>query len=122
MLDELFGGHTVVTGSTTLGHLAAFDVLATEKDAVVLDHQVHQSVHQAVTLARSRGTHVAVVRHEELARAEEVVAALARKHDTVWFATDGVTSMYGDWRPWRCSSACSRSRPTCGCTSTTRTA
>lgn len=46
-LDAIFGGHVVVAPTTTLAHQAAFDALMSEKDAIVVDHQAHQSVHQA---------------------------------------------------------------------------
>jgi 7-keto-8-aminopelargonate synthetase-like enzyme len=99
-LDEIFGAHALVAPTTTLAHQAAFDALISEKDAVVVDHQAHQSVHQAANLARVRGAHVELIRHEELERAEECVRALAARYRTVWFATDGVMSMYGDLAPF----------------------
>jgi 7-keto-8-aminopelargonate synthetase-like enzyme/predicted N-acyltransferase len=99
LLSQLFGGHALVTSSTTLGHQVALGVLATEKDAIVMDHQVHHSVHMAATLARAGGTQVEIVKHGELERAEEVVLRLAQKCKTVWFAIDGVFSMYGDMAP-----------------------
>lgn len=98
-LDRIFGGHTLAVASTTLGHQVALPVLATEKDAIVLDHQVHRSVHMAADLARAGGARVETVRHNELERALEVVSRLARTARTVWFATDGVFSMYGDLAP-----------------------
>lgn len=99
-LGAIFEAHVLVAPTTTLAHQAAFDALMTEKDAVVLDHQVHQSVHQAANLARARGTRVQLVRHEELGKAREVIADLARRHHTVWFGIDGVFSMYGDLAPF----------------------
>ncbi len=41
LMSELLGGHALVCSSTSLGHQAALGVLATEKDAIVLDHQAH---------------------------------------------------------------------------------
>lgn len=99
-LGTIFDAHALVAPTTTLAHLAAFDALMTEKDAIVLDHQVHQSVHQAANLARARGTRVEMVRHEELDKARGVIADLARRHQTVWFGIDGVLSMYGDLAPF----------------------
>jgi 7-keto-8-aminopelargonate synthetase-like enzyme/predicted N-acyltransferase len=98
-LSRIFGGHALVTSSTTLGHQVALGVLATEKDAIVLDHQVHHSVHMAATLARAGGATVEIVKHGELDRSLEVISHLARKARTVWFACDGVFSMYGDMAP-----------------------
>lgn len=99
LLAELFGGHVLVTPSTTLGHIAALPVLITERDALVMDHQVHHSVQVAGTLVRAHGAHVSTIRHESLEQAVERIAQLARNHRHVWFATDGVTSMYGDLAP-----------------------
>ncbi len=101
LLSQLFGGYALVTPSTSMGHQIALGVLATERDAIVLDHQVHHSVQMAATLARASGAAVELVRHNELDRAEEIVAQLARTRRTVWFACDGVFSMYGDLAPVR---------------------
>lgn len=98
-LSRVFGAHALTVQTTTLAHQAAFDTFLTEKDAIVLDHQVHYSVQRAATLARAAGARVELVRHEHLERAEELVSRLAREHRTVWFATDGITSMYGDLAP-----------------------
>ena len=96
LLSRVFGGHALVSSSTSLGHQAALAALATEKDAVLYDHQAHYSVQTAVNLVRSAGAHVEIVHHADFAGAFERAAALARRHRTVWFACDGVYSMYGD--------------------------
>jgi 7-keto-8-aminopelargonate synthetase-like enzyme/predicted N-acyltransferase len=98
-LSRIFGSPTLVTLSTTLAHQAFFTASINEHDAIVLDHQVHESVHMAATLARSLGASVYVVRHDRLGGAREVVAKAARSHRTVWYCTDGVFSMYGDFAP-----------------------
>lgn len=99
LLSELFGAHALVCPSTSLGHQAALGVLATEKDAIVLDHQAHYSIQQAAQLSRTAGCHVEIVKHGELERALDVIQRLAAVRRTVWFAVDGVYSMYGDLVP-----------------------
>jgi 7-keto-8-aminopelargonate synthetase-like enzyme len=99
MLSEIFGAHALVTPSTTMAHMIAMPVLATEKDAIVLDHQAHHSIHMGANQARAGGAIVEMVRHDELDRACEVVHRLAQRCRTVWFASDGVFSMYGDLAP-----------------------
>lgn len=98
-LSILFGGFALVTSTTTLGHQSALCALATEKDALVLDHQVHHSVHLAAQLARTAGTTVEIVRHSRLEQAVERVKQLLQSHEKVWFCCDGVFSMYGDLAP-----------------------
>lgn len=100
-LSALFGGWALLASSTSLGHQMVLPVLATERDAVVLDNQAHRSLQVAATLAQAAGATVETVRHRELdERAVDTVARLARRHRTVWFACDGVYSMYGDGAPF----------------------
>ena len=54
LLDEMFGGHALVTPTTSLGHLATLPVLIGSSDAVVLDQQVHASVQMAATSCARR--------------------------------------------------------------------
>ncbi|MBX7078294.1 MAG: GNAT family N-acetyltransferase [Nannocystaceae bacterium] len=101
LLPQVFGApHVLVLPSSTIAHQVVMPALLAERDAIVIDHQTHRSVDDAVTLqcARSHATKV-VVRHGELDRVRETIAQLARRHDTVWLATDGVYSMYGDYLP-----------------------
>ena len=51
----LFGRPTIVTPSTTLGHLAAMPTLVGSRDVLLLDHQVHASVQTAAKLAQAAG-------------------------------------------------------------------
>lgn len=99
LMSELLGGHAIVCSSTSLGHQSALGVLATEKDAIVLDHQAHYSIQQAVQICRTSGCHVEIVKHGELERALEAIQRLASIRKTVWFCVDGVYSMYGDLVP-----------------------
>jgi len=98
-LNQIFNGHSLVTSSTSLGHQSAITALLTEEDAIVMDHQVHYSVQLAARLAQANGATVSLVRHNQLDRAIDEVRRLSRRHQTVWFATDGVFSMYGDLAP-----------------------
>ena len=72
-LSALFGAHVLVTPSTTMAHLISLPVLATENDAIVLDHQAHHSIHMGANQARAGGTTVELVRHDQLDRACDVV-------------------------------------------------
>jgi 7-keto-8-aminopelargonate synthetase-like enzyme len=99
LLERIFGGHVLVTSSTTIGHQVVLPVLADERDAIILDSQVHNSVQVAATLCRAAGTHVERVPHQHLERVVEIAGNLAARHRTVWLAVDGVYSMFGDLVP-----------------------
>ncbi|MCK6507280.1 bifunctional aminotransferase class I/II-fold pyridoxal phosphate-dependent enzyme/GNAT family N-acetyltransferase [Myxococcota bacterium] len=99
LLDRIFDGHVLVTSTTTLGHQSAIPVLLTERDAMVMDHQVHHSIQVAARLAQAGGARTSLVRHGELEKAVDEVRRLSRTCDRVWFAVDGVFSMYGDLAP-----------------------
>src|SRR4051794_2786216 len=63
LLGRMFGGHVLVTPTTTLGHLATLPVIVGPRDAVILDQQVHASVQMAANQLRLQGTTVELVRH-----------------------------------------------------------
>jgi 7-keto-8-aminopelargonate synthetase-like enzyme len=100
LLCEVFDAHVLVTPSTTLGHLAAIPTLIDERDAVILDHQVHNSVQLATRLLQPMGAHVELVRHSRVDLLEERVAELRQRHRHVWYMADSVYSMYGDLAPF----------------------
>lgn len=100
LLSEIFGGHVMIASTTSLGHQNVLPGLALERDAIVLDNQAHHSIQKAATLAQAGGARVEIVRHFELDdKAMDTVERLARKHRHVYFAIDGVYSMYGDCAP-----------------------
>ncbi len=99
LVEEIFQASVVVAPTTTLGHLSALPVLVSEEDAIVMDHQVHNSVQMACKYVQVAGTHVELVPHNDMERLEERVAELSRSHRQVWYMADGVYSMFGDLSP-----------------------
>ncbi|MCY1065145.1 bifunctional aminotransferase class I/II-fold pyridoxal phosphate-dependent enzyme/GNAT family N-acetyltransferase [Nannocystis sp. RBIL2] len=101
LLPRIFGvPQVLLLPSTSIAHHVVMPALLAENDAIVCDHQVHRSVDDAITLQCARsGAAKVVVKHGELERALDIVGRLARTHHHVWFACDGVYSMYGDFLP-----------------------
>lgn len=97
LLDEMTGGHVLVTPSTTLGHIASLPVLIEPGDAVLIDQYAHASVQTAAALLK--GTPVEIVRHNRMDLLEQKLARLARDHTRVWYLLDGLYSMLGDFAP-----------------------
>lgn len=104
-MEALFGHPALVCPTTTLAHLSALPVLIGERDAVVLDQQVHHSVQVAANQVRGQGAHLEVVRHNRMDLLEERIVALQRDHRRVWYLADGLYSMYGDLAPLEALSA-----------------
>jgi 7-keto-8-aminopelargonate synthetase-like enzyme len=98
-LDALTGGHCLVTPSTTLASTAALPSLIRDRDAVLLDHQVHMTVQQVVPLLQRLGASVVFVRHGALEEVEARIRDLRARHPRVWLLLDGVYSMHGDLAP-----------------------
>jgi 7-keto-8-aminopelargonate synthetase-like enzyme len=99
LLGQLFGRPTLVTPSTTTGHLAALPTLLGSKDALILDHQVHHSVQLAAKIVQTQGTTVELLPHSNLDRLERRIEELSRTHRRIWYAADGLYSMYADFAP-----------------------
>lgn len=98
-ISQMFNAHALVSATTTLGHAAAIPVLVADNDAVIIDHQVHGSVQNAVQLVKPRGVHVEMIRHNNLEALEDKIKELRNKHYRIWYMADGVYSMYGDYAP-----------------------
>lgn len=90
------GSPVVVTQTTSLGHLAALPVLVGERDAVLFDLLVHNSVQAVIPTLRMFGIPCEVVPHGRLDRVRARAEALARDHERVFYLCDGVYSMHGD--------------------------
>ena len=86
----------VLAATTSLGHLAALPVLVGERDAVLYDTQVHNSVQAVLPTLRQQGTTCEAIAHNRLDRVEERARRLALEHERVFYLCDGVYSMHGD--------------------------
>ncbi|SDQ87826.1 GNAT family N-acetyltransferase [Quadrisphaera sp. DSM 44207] len=98
-LSQLLRRPAFVAPSTTLGHLATLPTVVGPRDALLLDHQVHTSVQSAATHVRAQGSAVELVPHNDLEVLERRVVELSRRARRVWYAADGLYSMYADFAP-----------------------
>lgn len=99
LLQQIFTAPVVVTPTTTLGHLACIPVVADDADAIIMDHQLHNSVQTAVGLVKARGVHTELIRHNRMDLLEERIKILRGSHRKIWYMADGIYSMFGDCCP-----------------------
>lgn len=99
LLSKIFNAEAIVLPTTTLAHIAAIPNQVNNEDAVILDHQVHSSVQNAVNLLKYRNIHVETLVHNDMKMLEDRIQILLSKHDKVWYMADGIYSMYGDGLP-----------------------
>jgi 7-keto-8-aminopelargonate synthetase-like enzyme len=99
LLSDIFGKPTLYAQSTTLGHIAVIPTIIDANDALILDHRVHNSIANAASMVKSRGTYVEVIRHNNMEMLESRIQKLQDKYDRVWYMADGVYSMLGDTAP-----------------------
>lgn len=100
-LAKIFGGPTLVTPTTTLGHISTIPIIIDKNDCVIMDHQVHNSVQTAVKLIKADGTRVELIRHNRMDLLEQRLIELKDKYNKVWYMADGIYSMYGDKAPMK---------------------
>ncbi|MCB0819326.1 MAG: aminotransferase class I/II-fold pyridoxal phosphate-dependent enzyme [Bacteroidetes bacterium] len=99
LFEEIFERPVLLAPTVTLGHLSNIPVLVGDRDAVILDLQVHSCVQTATQLVKARGVHVELIRHNRMDILEERILELRDKYDKIWYMADGVYSMYGDFLP-----------------------
>ncbi|MBL4624517.1 MAG: aminotransferase class I/II-fold pyridoxal phosphate-dependent enzyme [Flavobacteriales bacterium] len=99
MLEQIFNAPTIVAPTTTLAHIATIPVIMEEGDAIILDHQVHNTVQNATNLLKFRGIHIELMRHNNTTWLEDRIKILRQRYKRVWYMSDGIYSMYGDKTP-----------------------
>ncbi|MFZ5553054.1 MAG: aminotransferase class I/II-fold pyridoxal phosphate-dependent enzyme [Bacteroidota bacterium] len=99
LFEQIFGHPVVIAPTTSLAHIAVIPVVVGNDDAVIIDHQVHNSVQTAVNLLKPRGITVEMMRHNRMDLLEEKINELKATHRKVWYMADGIYSMYGDAAP-----------------------
>ena len=99
LLEKIFNATTIVAPTTTLAHIATIPVIIENGDAIILDHQVHNTVQNATNLVKARGVHVELMRHNNMDWLEDRIKLLRQKYKRVWYMSDGIYSMYGDKSP-----------------------
>ena len=99
LLTGIFERPTLLAPTTSLGHIAAIPVLIQDEDLVIMDHQVHGSVQNAVSMLKPRGIKVEMIRHNDMDQLEALVKAERTRYNKIWYMIDGVYSMYGDYAP-----------------------
>jgi len=98
-IEKLFGQPAILATSTSMGHFSAIPTLVSNKDAVIMDQQVHASVQTGVKLVKATGTHVEKILHNDMLQLEKRIIELSKNHKAVWYMADGIYSMFGDVAP-----------------------
>ena len=99
LLAQIFEAPIILGPTVTLCHQSNIPVLVGDKDAVILDYQVHECVQTAVSLLKLRGIHVETVRHNNMEALEKRIQQLGASYAKIWYMADGVYSMLGDFAP-----------------------
>ena len=98
-LEEIFGSPVAVAPTTTLAHLAALPVLIDSSDLLLVDQFSHASLQLTSDVLRGRGVEVDFLPHNDVAALKDRLHRDASRYRKVWYAGDGVYSMFGDVAP-----------------------
>lgn len=97
-LSKIFPGFQVVYPSTTLGHCSALPVLIGEKDAVIIDAYLHNSVRMAVQLCKANGSFVLMSKHNDMEHVKYLIYRLRKEgYRKIWYFADGIYSIHGNY-------------------------
>lgn len=99
LMEQIAGAPVLITPTTTLGHLSIIPTIVGSDDAVIMDHQVHNSVQMALKPVKLGKTRVEVLRHNRMDLLRDRVQELSKTSEHVWYMADGIYSMFGDACP-----------------------
>ncbi|MEM9832853.1 MAG: aminotransferase class I/II-fold pyridoxal phosphate-dependent enzyme [Bacteroidota bacterium] len=98
-VQKIYNRPIVITKNSTLAHIGVIPTIVRDEDVLILDQQVHASVQNASQLLKARGIPVQLVKHNDVNMLEDMLKRLRNKHQKIWYAADGVYSMFGDVVP-----------------------
>ncbi|MEJ8803305.1 GNAT family N-acetyltransferase [Pontibacter sp. H249] len=99
LIKQMYNVPAVISKNCTLAHLTTIPSIIRQSDLVILDHQVHASVQEAVKKLLSQGVTVEMIRHNNLEMLEDRIKKQRSKYERIWYMADSVYSMYGDFAP-----------------------
>lgn len=98
-VSKMYNAPIIITKNSTLGHMAVIPSAVEDDDGVILDHQVHWSVQNAVQMVKTKGVKVEMIRHNNMEMLETKIKELITTCNKIWYMADGVYSMFGDFAP-----------------------
>lgn len=110
-ITQMYQTPIIITKNSTLGHLGVIPSAVDDKDAIILDHQVHWSVQSAAKTLKNRSVPIDMIRHNNLNMLEDKIRSLSDKRKHIWYMADGIYSMYGDYAPIKDLKALSQKYP-----------
>jgi 7-keto-8-aminopelargonate synthetase-like enzyme len=99
LLEKIFDRPVLLANTTGLCHIAAIPLLASRRDLIISDKQVHRTVANAVLMAKGQGTSTENLNHNDLVALEQKLIAYADKYEKIWYMADSIYSMFGDAAP-----------------------
>ena len=99
LVHNMYEHPIIISKNSTLGHMAVIPSIVNDGDGVILDHQVHWSVQNAVNPLKLRSVPVEMIRHSNLQMLEDKIKKLQSRCKKIWYMADGIYSMYGDYAP-----------------------
>lgn len=98
-VTEMYQNPIVITKNSTLGHMGVIPSAVDDRDAIILDHQVHWSVQSAAKILKTRSVPIDMVRHNDLNMLEDKIKQYTNSKQRIWYMADGIYSMFGDFAP-----------------------
>ena len=97
LITQIFECPVIISTCTTLSHQAVMPIVIGENDAVIYDQQAHVSMQEMMYKLKHQGTTITMVRHNRMADLKNKIEELYDQHEKIWYVTDSVFSMYGDF-------------------------
>ena len=96
-LHSMFPGYHIVAQTVTLAHCAVLPLLVSEKDAIIFDAYVHNSVRMAGLLCKARGTFLISSKHNDMEHVKYLIYRLKKEgYRNIWYCADGIYSVHGN--------------------------
>jgi 7-keto-8-aminopelargonate synthetase-like enzyme len=95
-LKKMFNADIVIYPKVSQGHFNVMPIIIGQNEIVIFDQQAHISMQETSSKLKQNGTDIMILRHNNMKDLEEKIIEYRSKYDKIWYAFDGVYSMFGD--------------------------
>ncbi len=95
-LRKIFNADIVLYPKVSQGHFNVMPIIIGHNDIVIFDQQAHVSLQETSSKLKQNGTEITILRHNNMKDLEQKIIEYRSKYDKIWYAFDGVYSMFGD--------------------------
>lgn len=99
LVTKMFGYPIAFCSNLALGHHGVLPNVINKNDLIILDNEAHASLRDAAVKLQAFGIDIEIIERNSLLEIKKAIVENSHLYDKIWYLTDGLYSMMGDFAP-----------------------